>query len=382
MHKDNLKSLLELLKTQHLLRQRKVLSSAQDVQVKINNRNFLNFTSNDYLGLANHPKVKQAMLDGVKEYGVGSGAAHFISGHQTPHHELELAMADFFNAERALLFSSGFMANLGVIDSLCNKDSLLLQDKLNHASLLDAGRLSRAKFKRFRHLDMEQLQNLLQKNQSKNILLASDAVFSMDGDLANIKALSKLSDGYKATLLLDEAHSFGVLGKYGQGLGVKTEAIRIATMGKALGTYGAVVLGYSEQIEYILQKARTYIYTTALPPAIAYASLAALEILKKSDEPRAHLQKLIQRFRTNMQNLNLNLLDSTTPIQPLLIGSNKSALKLADKLYAKSILVQAVRPPTVPVNTARIRITFSAKHTLADVDILSQEIQNALCKKL
>ncbi len=383
MHQKNLKVKLNKLKARNLLRQRKIIGSAQDVRVKIKNKEFINFTSNDYLGLANHHALKAAMIKGVEKYGVGSGASHLICGHQTPHHELELALADFFNTEKALLFSSGFMANLGVIDALCERGTLLLQDKLNHASLLDAGRLARASLKRYLHNDLDSLENLLKKNKAKDILIASDAVFSMDGDLADIKGLSQLSKKYNTNLLLDEAHGFGVLGKNGKGATYSVgklakSPIIMVTLGKALGTYGAAIMGSYDLIEYLIQKSRTYTYTTALPPAIAHASLTALKILKNADDKRAHLHELINRFQKNMQNINVSLLKSNTPIQPILLKENSTALKLADRLYAKSILVQAIRPPTVPKNTARIRITFCVRHTLDDVDKLTEAIKSSL----
>jgi len=359
------------------------LHSAQDVRVKIKSREFLNFTSNDYLGLANHPKVKEALIAGVKKYGAGSGASHLISGHQTPHHELELAMADFFKADKALLFSSGFMANLGLIDTLAERGSLIIQDKLNHASILDAARLSRAGLKRYRHNDMGELENLLVKNKAKEKLLVSDSVFSMDGDVAKIKSLVSLAKQYSSALILDEAHGFGVLGENGRGAvfaagKLEDKPIIMATLGKALGTYGAIVAGPADLVEYLVQKARTYTYTTSLPPALAHASLTALELLKNADDKRAHLLNIIQRFKANMRNINVRLMDSKTPIQPLIVGRNSLAIKLAEKLYERNILVQAIRPPTVPENSARLRFTFSANHTLDEIDVLSQNIKAVL----
>lgn len=387
MRQENLKVTIDKLNVEHLLRKRKVIDSAQDVRIKIagtsSDQTFINFTSNDYLGLANHPTIKAALIAGAEKYGVGSGASHLICGHQTPHHELELAFADFFNTEKALLFSSGFMANLGIIDALCPRDTLLLQDKLNHASLIDAGRLARSEFKRYPHNNLAHLQDSLEKSQTQDILIASDSVFSMDGDLAHIQDLSQLSKKYNASLLLDEAHGFGVLGQNGKGAAdtvgkLAQSPIIMAPLGKALGTYGAVVAGSADLIEYLIQKSRAYAYTTALPASIAHASLAALKLLQQANEQRAHLSQLIECFQKNMQSINVNLLRSNTPIQPILLGENATALDLAEKLYAKSILVQAIRPPTVPAGTARIRITFCANHTLEDVDKLSSAIQSAL----
>ncbi|MEE9342152.1 MAG: 8-amino-7-oxononanoate synthase [Gammaproteobacteria bacterium] len=361
---------------QSLYRQRNTVESPQSVHLKIEGRDYLSFCSNDYLGLANHPEIVAAYKEGLDRFGVGSGSAHLMTGHSYAHQALEEALAEFVGQPRTLLFSTGYMANLGVIDSLVGRSDCVIQDRLNHASLLDGARLSGAQLLRYRHNDMDSLRRVLarRKNCGRR-LIATDAVFSMDGDQADLPALLDTAKRNDSWLLVDDAHGFGVLGEAGQGslsqLGdVDPRVILMATLGKACGISGAFVAGSNDLIETLIQSARTYIYTTATPPAQAWATLTALRVLKEADEARLHLGKLVEYFRVTALTNNLNLYPSTTAIQPLLTGSANQALALSERLKSAGLLVSAIRPPTVPEGEARLRITFSAKHSFADVDRL------------
>lgn len=376
-----LKAELVTRKSNHLYRSRKVLESPQSVEPIINGKKVLSFCSNDYLGLANHPDVISAFKKAADQYGVGSGSAHLVSGHSVEHHALEEELAAFMGCERTLLFSTGYMANLGIVSALCDRHSEIYEDKLNHASLLDAALLSRAKRFRFPHLDMNTLeQRLIDSNSghSKNItkFIISDGVFSMDGDLAALKKIVSLSEKNNATLMIDDAHGIGVLGKKGRGivehfsLDNKQIPILVGTLGKAFGTAGAFVAGSEELIETLIQKSRSYIFTTAMPAAVAAATRKSLQLLEKENWRREKLQSLIGQFRKGASELGLELIDSMTPIQPIIIGSSEKALALSERLLKKNILISAIRPPTVAEGTARLRVTFSAMHTEKHVDKL------------
>ncbi|MCK4865750.1 MAG: 8-amino-7-oxononanoate synthase [Gammaproteobacteria bacterium] len=374
---DKLGLQLELSKTEHLYRSRKVLESPQSVEPIINGKKVLSFCSNDYLGLANHPDVIQCFKKAADQYGVGSGSAHLVSGHSAEHHALEEELAEFMGAERALLFSTGYMANLGVVSALCDRHSEIYEDKLNHASLLDAALLSRARRIRFPHVDMEHLgKRLTQSNSENNKFIITDGVFSMDGDLAPIDTLVKLANKNNATLMVDDAHGIGVLGEKGRGviehfnLDNKQVPILVGTLGKAFGTAGAFVTGSEDLIETLIQKSRGYIFTTAMPAAVAAATRTSLQLLEKESWRREKLQSLISQFRKGVSELGFELIDSMTSIQPIIIGSSEKALALSEKLLEKNILISAIRPPTVPEGTARLRITFSATHTEEQVDKL------------
>lgn len=364
-----------------LYRARQTLQSPQQPHVILNGQPYLAFCSNDYLGLANHCDIVTAFKRAADEFGVGSGASHLVLGHSKYHHLLEERLAEKTGREKALLFSSGYMANVGVINGLLERGDAVFQDKLNHASLIDGAIISGANFKRYRHSDMSHLQQLLEKDRlektEKSVgLIVTDGVFSMDGDVAPLVDIATLAQRYDCALMVDDAHGFGVLGEAGQGsvsalgLSVKDVPIYMATLGKALGTAGAFVAGDTDLIEYLIQQARSYIYTTALPPAVAAATLASLDVLLKEPWRKTQLVALVQRFRQGAAQLGLQLMPSDTAIQPLHVGSAEQALKLSHLLREKNILVTAIRPPTVPENTARLRITLSAAHSFEDVDLL------------
>ena len=366
-------------KSKQLFRSRKILSSAQSSLVALQNhkQQFINFCSNDYLGLAAHPELIKSFQKAAELYGVGSGASHLVIGHHQEHHLLEQELAEFLGVERTLVFGSGYAANLGVLTMLLEKSDAVFQDKLNHASLLDGALFSGAHFQRYLHRDLQSLENKLSKqNKAQKKLIVSDAVFSMDGDSADIPGLLALAKKHQAWLMLDDAHGFGVLGKEGRG-SVSDQSIAqneidiyMATFGKALGCGGAFVAGSNLLIESLIQFSRHYIYTTAMPPALAAAVRSALKIVKQEQWRRDHLKKLIKQFREGAKALDLHLLDSDTAIQPLMLGSAQTALAWSEKLLQKNILISAIRPPTVPANSSRLRITFSAAHSEEQVNIL------------
>ncbi len=380
--KQNLRKALSERKQQHRYRTRRITRGPQQVEMTVDDKKIISFCSNDYLGLANHPQVRQAMIDGVKNYGVGSGAAHLINGHSVAHHQLEEELAEFTGYPRAILFSTGYMANLGLCQALLGKNDFVFEDRLNHASLIDGGLISGARFQRYLHNDIFSLQQKLSKasNKSANRLVLSDAVFSMDGDIASIPALSSLCKKTDSWLMLDDAHGFGTLGKTGKGclqhfsLTNKDVPIYMATLGKAMGTAGAFIAGSEELIETIIQKARTYIYTTAMPAALAEATRCSLKIVQ--DEPE-HLQDLnsnIRYFRKCCDQAALNIENSQTAIQPLLIGDEEKAINISRQLFDSDFLVTAIRPPTVPEGTSRLRITLSAKHNKAHINRLIETL--------
>ena len=365
---------LDRLRGQHLYRSRRLLDGPQGVRPLIDGRRMLSFCSNDYLGLAAHPELVEALREGAERYGVGSGAAHLVSGHGEPHQRLEAALAAFVGRPRALLFSTGYMANLGTIQALAGRGSRILADKLNHASLTDGARLSGARLLRYPHADSDALVRML--GGTDRALIVTDGVFSMDGDLAPLPVLARFARDSGAWLMVDDAHGLGVLGEAGRGslelfsLGVDEVPILVGTLGKAFGTFGAFVAGSEPLIETLIQRARSYIYTTALPPAVAHASCVALDIALRDGWRRAHLRRLIARFRDGARALGLPLAASDTPIQPLIAGDAACALAWSRFLEARGVLVTAIRPPTVPAGSARLRVTLSAAHQDADVDKL------------
>jgi len=385
---DALQPALQQRREQSLYRQRRIVDGPQDVCLSLDGREVLNFCSNDYLGLASHPDVLAAFRKGADQYGVGSGASHLINGHSRAHHALEEELADFLGRPRVLLFSTGYMANLGIITSLVGKGDAILEDRINHASLIDAGLLSGARLQRYLHADADSLHTHLQKTLAKNPhgrrLIATDGVFSMDGDLAPLSALAKDAGQHAAWLMVDDAHGLGVIGRQGRGtvdhfqLDNTQVPILMGTLGKAFGTFGAFVAGSEALIETLIQQARSYIYTTALPPAIAAATRTSLNIVRKADDRREKLAALISQFRNGAEQLGLPLMDSTTPIQPLLVGDAKQALVLSETLLEQHhILVSAIRPPTVAEGSARLRITFSANHSEQQVDQLLSALDTA-----
>ena len=363
---------LHELESQGLRRQRCILESAQGAHVRVDGQDYLAFCSNDYLGLASHPGLIDAACRGAGQYGVGAGASHLIVGHSAAHHKLEQALAAFLELPQALLFSTGYMANLGIVSALLRRHDVVLADKLNHASLNDAALLSRAQFLRYTHLDLAHLEQALAGAKGRRKLVVTDAVFSMDGDVAPVPQLLALCERYDAYLLLDDAHGFGVLGAHGRGIlehfNVQSpRIIYMATLGKAAGVFGAFVAGGDDLIQALIQGARTYIYTTALPPLLATALLASLHIFREEGWRRAHLRELIAYLKAHLNTERWQLMPSDTPIQPLLIGSNQEALRVAEALRMQGILVPAIRPPTVPKGQARLRISLSAAHSKEDV---------------
>ena len=363
----------------NLYRQRPLLESPQGPLVQVDGRELLAFCSNDYLGLANHPQVIEAWRAGAQKWGVGGGASHLVIGHSTPHHQLEEALAEFTGRPRALLFSTGYMANLGAVTALVGKGDSVLEDRLNHASLLDAGLLSGARFSRYLHNDAVSLASRLEK-ATGNALVVTDGVFSMDGDLADLPALCAAAKQKDAWVLVDDAHGFGPLGASGGGivehfgLGAEDVQVLIGTLGKAFGTAGAFVAGSDELIEALVQFARPYIYTTSQPPALACATLKSLELLRSEHWRREHLHALIKRFREGAQAIGLELMDSATPIQPILIGDSARAMQLSQMLRERGLLVTAIRPPTVPAGSARLRVTLSAAHSMAQLELLLEAL--------
>ena len=372
----DLESALKRRRADGLYRSRRIADGPQGPERTVDGRRVLSFCSNDYLGLAGDSRIATAMKRGVDRYGVGSGAAHLINGHSHAHHALEEELAEFTGRERALLFSTGYMANLGVIAALLGRGDTLYEDRLNHASLIDGGLLSRARLKRYAHADVGALETMLDDAGDGRRLVVSDGVFSMDGDIAPLADLASVCDQHDAWLMIDDAHGLGVLGSQGRGslsaedLGEQDVPILMATLGKALGTAGAFVAGSVALIETLIQQARSYIYTTAMPPAVAEASRAALEIARDEDWRRERLQGLIARFRHGAQKLGLTLMPSDTPIQPLLLGDSALANRWSEALLRQGILVSAIRPPTVPEGSARLRITLSAAHKPAHIDAL------------
>jgi 8-amino-7-oxononanoate synthase len=376
-----LRESLEERQAQQLYRSRQVLEGPQGPRINIDGQEYLNFCSNDYLGLANHPELKQAFKQAVDEYGVGSGAAHLVSGHQRPHHQLEEELAEFVGRPRALLFSTGYMANLGVISALLGRRDDVFEDRINHASLIDAAHLARASLHRYRHADSEQLQHLLQNSNAETKLIATDGVFSMDGDIAPLPELAQVAEQHGAWLMVDDAHGLGVIGRHGRGslgwhgLDSSSVSILVGTLGKGFGTFGAFVAGEEVLIETLIQQARSYIYTTALPAAVAEATRASLKRVIEDDWRREKLQVLIERFRSGAGQLGLQLGESSTPIQPWIVGDTEQAVALSARLREEGVLISAIRPPTVPQGTARLRITFSAAHDEDDVDRLLSIIE-------
>jgi len=372
---------LDALKAADLYRSRRVVEAVQGCYVQVEGRKLLNFCSNDYLGLARHPGVIARFKLAADQYGVGSGSAHLVCGHSAEHHALEEELAEFTGRDKALLFSTGYMANLGVIAGLMSKGDVIYEDKLNHASLLDGGLLSGARFSRYLHNDVANLSLKMQKHQSGQSMIVTDGVFSMDGDVAKIAELSDIAQQKSAYLVVDDAHGLGVLGETGAGiveqlqLSQEQVPLLVGTFGKALGTSGAFVAGSNELIETLIQKARTYIYTTALPPAVAAATRCSLSLLQTEAWRRVQLAELIAYFKQASEQLNLPLMPSDTAIQPLLVGSSQQALAASESLFEQGLWVGAIRPPTVPQGSARLRITLSAEHTKTEIDQLLSALE-------
>ena len=357
------------------VRQRRTVTRRDGVRYEVDGRWLINFSGNDYLGLSQHFAVVDALQASAARDGVGSGASHLVCGHHANHEALERELADWLGAPRALLFGSGFLANLAVMQSLLTEDDVCVQDRLNHASLIDAARLAGCKLRRYPHADPEGALRQLRTVPEGVAMLATDGVFSMDGDVAPLRELSLVARVQQALMYVDDAHGVGVVGPDGRGCAAEagldaSGLLQLATLGKALGGYGAVVLGSEEMIGHLAETARPYIFTTAIPPAQAASTLAAVKLARRDHWRREKLQTLIAHFRQTALFRDLPLLPSTTPIQPLMCGDDKRATALATALEAQGLWVPAIRPPTVPEGRARLRITLSALHTQAEVDAL------------
>lgn len=374
---------LAKIEAQGLKRQRLTLEGGQGVRVRVNGRELLSFASNDYLGLANNSELVVEAQLAAGRHGVGAGASHLLTGHHVLHERVEVELAAFVGLPAALLFSTGYMANLGVVSALLGHHDAIFADRLNHASLVDAALLSRARHYRYPHLDLSALERMLAGSDARVKLIATDAVFSMDGDIAPLTELLDLASRYDAWLYVDDAHGFGVLGREGRGslehaassgsgqaLTGNPSLIYMATLGKAAGVFGAFVAGSCELINWLIQRARSFVYTTASPPMLAAAVSRSLKLIRAGDRRRERLAALIARLKAGAAELPWRLLPSDTPIQPLVVGGNEEAIRLSEALFARGILVPAIRPPTVPKGTARLRISLSAAHTEADVDRL------------
>lgn len=369
-------------------RKRQATQDAVGRELKINGKTYLNFCSNDYLGLASHPALADAAIETIRERGIGAAASHLICGHQDIHQELENELAAFVGAEKAVTFSTGYMANLAVPQTFLEKGDLVVQDRLNHASLIDAGRFCEVNLKRYRHLDFAHARTILVKSNANKKLLTTDGVFSMDGDQAPLHELTEVCRQTKSLLLIDDAHGFGVLGKTGagsleqHGIGVGGGVLMLGTLGKAAGSFGAFIAGDAVYIDSLIQHARSYIYTTALPPSIASATRAAIKIIQTEPERRDKLNAKITYFRQAIDELNLKTLDSKTAIQPILLGDSETALQATELLRQHGLWITAIRPPTVPEGTARLRITISCEHHQNDIDQLITVLRSDAMRKL
>ncbi len=367
---------LAALEQAGLRRQRRVLDSPQGPRATIDGRVLVNFSSNDYLGLANHPSLRAAAHAAIDAFGVGAGASPLVSGHLRAHEEAEQRFARFANLPRALLFASGYAANLGVLAALCDRHAEVFGDKVNHACLHDGALLSRATYTRYRHLDMDGLARALAASRAQVKLVATDAGFSMEGDVAPLPVMLRLADAHDAWLLVDDAHGVGVLGTTGRGslehFGLASpRVVYMATLGKALGGYGAFVAGAPELVEWLVQRARTLIYSTALPPMAAAVAIAAMDVIDEEPQRVARLGERIAEFRGAAEAAGLELLPSRTAIQPLLLGDAGAAVAASSRLAEQGFLVPAIRPPTVPEGTARLRISLCADHTSVEVAALA-----------
>ncbi len=373
---------LAALESQGLKRARRVLESPQGARVTVDGRDYVAFCSNDYLGLAAHPALIEAAREGAARFGVGAGASHLILGHAAPHHELERRLAEFVGLPRALLFSAGYLANIGVVTALVGREDAVFADRLNHASLNDAALLARAQFKRYPHLDLAVLDRLLAGSTARRKLVVTDAVFSMDGDIAPVPELLALCERHDAWLLVDDAHGFGVLGRQGRGVLAHFDVssprvIYMATLGKAAGVFGAFVAAQVEVVEWLLQRAHSYIYTTAMPPLLAHALDKSLDLIEREAWRRERLAELIYVLKHILKLKHWHLMPSASAIQPVVIGANEEAVAVSQALARGGLLVPAIRPPTVPRGTARLRISLSAAHEVRDVERLAAAL-NAL----
>jgi 8-amino-7-oxononanoate synthase len=375
---------LSAFEARDLYRRRRVVSERGSTpRVVVDGHHLVDFCSNDYLGLGRDPRIARAMARAATAWGPGATSAHLVTGHTAAHHGLEEDLAIFTGRERALLFSTGYMANLGVVSALAGRHDLIVEDRLNHASLVDAARLAGARVRRYRHGDVGSAETRLEKHGGRRRLLLTDGVFSMDGDLAPLRALVGATARHDAWLVVDDAHGLGVLGESGggsldaAGLGQEEVPVLVGTLGKAFGTFGAFVAGSAALVETLVQKARTYIYTTAPPPAVAEATRMSLAIARDESWRRQKLAGLVARFRAGAERLGIPLSDSRTPIQPIVVGEAAAALAVSEDLFRQGFWVTAIRPPTVPVNSARLRVTLCALHREEDVDDLLDALSHS-----
>ena len=373
---------LRELESSGIYRALKTIDSPQGREIILDGKRVLNFCSNDYLGLANDPRIKKAALEAIGEYGFGSGASRLVCGNMGPHEKLETELARFKNTESALVYSSGYMANTGIIPALMGRESVVISDKLNHSSIIDGIILSRAKLVRYPHADMQALEEILKKlPAAQRKLIVTDTVFSMDGDKAPLKDIVDLAKRYDAMIMVDEAHAFGVLGARGSGLveelGLEGQVdIQMGTLSKAAGSFGAYACGTKVLREYLINKSRSFIYTTAMPPALAQASRAAIQIILEDAQLRRRLQANADHLRAQVHRMGFDTMNSSTPIIPILLKDPSQAVMMSRRLLEQGVFVQAIRPPTVPTGTSRLRLTVTAAHTREDLD----QLLNALRK--
>lgn len=377
----NLVDEIEQRKKERLFRTRRAIGSSQGPLIKINGEEYLNFSSNDYLGLANNDVLKTCMIEAVKEYGLGAGSSQLVVGYSKPHQRLEKRLAEFLGRDAALVFSSGYLANLAAASVLIDSNTIILQDKLNHASLIDAALLSKGRLVRYRHSDLGHLKTLLEKYKQYNLVVMTDGVFSMDGDCAAISEISNLCKTYNALLIVDDAHGLGVLGDTGAGLleseniGQSQVPLLIGTFGKSFGVSGAFVSGSALYVEAFIQKARTYIYTTAMLPSIAATLTKAIELVADGRGLRQNLDSLIAYYKDLMSEAGLDTSEHRSHVQPFKVGSLNKVIALSDALYNNNIVAAPIRPPTVPKGTSRLRLSFTAAHNKKQVDRLVQAIK-------
>jgi len=375
---------LNKIKESGLYRNLKAVESAQDTHIEIEGKTYLSFCSNNYLGLASHSSVVKAVKDAVEVYGWGAGASRLVSGNMTLHETLEKVISKFKRKEATIVFPTGYMANLGTISTLVSSGDLVVCDKLNHASIIDGCRLSGADFRVYAHCNMEKLENILKKSSKYNHkLIVTDSVFSMDGGLAPLPDLVKITAKYNAMLMVDEAHGTGVFGQNGRGvvehfnLGKEVDVV-MGTLSKAIGSLGGYVSSDIELISYLRNKARSFMYTTALPPAVCAASIAGIKLIQENPSMRVSLWHNVRFIKDKLRLLNINTISSESQIIPILIGDTKKAVNISKLLYESGILIPAIRPPTVPVNTSRLRMTVMSSHTQSDLERLIQILSDVL----
>ncbi len=380
----NLVDELEQRKEGGLLRKRQEISSAQGAVININDEEYINFSSNDYLGMANNAELKNRMIDAVLKYGIGAASSQLIVGHLTPHKLLEEKLSSFLNRDASLVFPTGYQANLAIASTLIDSNTVVFQDKLNHASLIDAAMLSRGKLVRYRHNDLDHLNSLFEKYKHGSLLVMTDGVFSMDGDYASLKEIVGLCKTYNALLVVDDAHGFGVLGRTGAGLleelGLNQQQVPllIGTFGKAFGASGAFISGSHLHIEAFIQKARTYIYTTALLPAIAATLIKTIDLVVQGDRLRENLNDLIGFYKAQINCSSINYGNSLSQIQPIILGDADKATNVSKSLFDNKLLVSAIRPPTVLKGTSRLRVSLTATHTREQVRRLAKSIKTSI----